>query len=109
MIRNSLWVSADSLLYPRGSLMRQALLRNLVVIFGVVAWLGGCGGGGEQRKPPDASTDGAVDKAPGDAAYDGGADTPVDRPGDAGIEAPGKPLGNACTTGGECLSGFCAD
>ncbi len=89
--------------------MRQARIHHLALILGAVAWIAGCGGGGEQRVV-DAGPDVARDSAAGDAAYEGSpGDVSVDRPADVGIEAPGKPIGSSCAMGGECASGFCAD
>ena len=92
--------------------MRQARIHHLVLVtltLGAVAWIAGCGGGGEQRVA-DAGPDVARDSAAGDAPSEGSpGDVSVDRPADVGIEAPGKPIGSSCAIGGECASGFCAD
>ena len=84
-------------------------LRRLIVL-GAIAWLAGCGGGGEKRVV-DAGTDNRPDVAQGDGAHSDGAlaDAPADHPADAGIEAPGKPIGSSCAMAAECASGFCAD
>jgi hypothetical protein len=95
--------------------LRQARFRTFVLVLtlGAAAAFAGCGGGGEQRMP-DAGMDVARDTAAGDGGASDGvdapaSDAPIDRPGDAGMEAPGKPIGSSCTTAGECSSGFCAD
>ena len=89
--------------------MRQARILNVVLCGAIVAWIAGCGGGGEQRVV-DAGTDNRADAAPGDGApSDAPADAPRDTPTDMGIEVPGKPIGTSCAMGAECASGFCAD
>jgi len=89
--------------------MRQARILNVVLCGAIVAWIAGCGGGGEQRVV-DAGTDNRADAAPGDGApTDAPADAPRDTPTDMGIEVPGKPIGTSCAMGAECASGFCAD
>ena len=78
-------------------------------VLGAVAWIAGCGGGGEQRKPTRrgrARRRGAGRRA---RTTGGAATGPAERRGDAGIDAPGKPMGSSCAMAAECASGFCAD
>ena len=86
-------------------------LRRLIVVLVAAAWIAGCSSGGGEQRILDAGTDKRPDVAPGDSAPSDGApaDIPGDHPADAGIEAPGKPIGSSCTIAGECASGFCAE
>src|SRR4051812_39769951 len=101
-------------LLPSGVCMRPARTRSLVLMLGTLAWIAGCGGGGEHRAT-DAGPDRAADAPAGDGARSdlggggsSGADGSSDR-GDAAMDAPAKSLGMPCAMAAECASNFCAD
>lgn len=79
-----------------GAQLRRSLV--FLVVLGSV-WVTACTGDDPgNSSSPDGGTEGEGGTPPGPSGGDGGGSTP--KP---------KPLGDVCTSAGECESGFCAD